>query len=1194
MAINWNDIKKQTEQKNKDVVKELVQEKPKGVSGVFEDAFSKESYAEKFKKGDIKGGVANILGSTLLAPQSTYLNILDAIHALSHKEKPTFKHNLTGLEYQKSIAERTGDKTISERLHKIHPTVGTIGDLAYEIGTDPIELTPIGFYKDIQRAKAGSEATRGYMEAMKRGKLVPKTPVAPKKVADRTKAKVTRRPLPKKEGHFVELKFPEGVELIERSSLESASREASRLRGLGYDATTTRAKIPIRGKVQKLSTNQALGNAETMAAKIAYKPVGKSKNFRQVVQETRRRFVDDLAPIYDAEIELMGKKTTRLGTKQLPQAEKSLYKTLRLSRGSPEAANLRIKDKLEPIIRKLEKSGGTSQDLGLYAEAVHARDVNKAGISSGFTNAEVNDVIQKFGTPQMEQARKELVRYSNEMLQDLVDAGRLSQESFNVMTSKWKNYIPLNRTMEVSDLKKFDGVILGKMSDATSPVYALKGSEKSVIDPITSLIRNTFITEDAIAKGKVASQLKKFAKADASGQYIRRMKPTETVGGKNVIEALEKGQKVTYEVDPNIYKALTGLDKQSTNTLTKVLQKPAGVLRAGAIANPEFSTKNFMRDIVQAFVNSESGFNPITDFVSGMSSYLKQDALYKEFVREGGAFGAMVDIDRNAFRLAQQKIATKTYAQQFTHAMKPTTWMEGLRKISEVSEMSTRMGEYKRALKQGVSSAEAAYRARDLQDYFRKGVNVDSLNKAVAFLNANIQGKSRFVRAIQRDPLGVGTRLLGIMAVPSISAYGWNNVLANEKQRRRINDAPQWEKDTFWLWAIPGTDQVFRFPKPFEGKPVSMLTERSMDYMIENDKEAFDTFIHDLIQDQALPIMPTALLPLVEAFANHSYFMDMPVVPERFENLEYQDQFDYRTSGIAKAGAAIVRKTPLSQVPFAEKLGSPLTMQHVIRGYTAGLGGHFTDIVDVLTGQDMKPTPHITQAPGIKSVFMNPHTSGASSGFIYEESARLLKKKNSRPGEYTEEAQRKYLEYNKRFMSDYSKQIREVQNSTTLTPKQKRDELDRLYEERNEFTYKAAQEYEKFDEVAERLRKVYKDPDVLYREVNKEIYGAEEALKRFNKAVYEKAQGVVKGKVDFNVYYNTYFEVKDLESDTYKGETVAAGSINERAGRGKSKSLKTKEAIDNIKGLSDADRELLYDAFNVAKSVRVRRLVPRK
>ncbi len=74
--------------------------------------------------------------------------------------------------------------------------------------------------------------------------------------------------------------------------------------------------------------------------------------------------------------------------------------------------------------------------------------------------------------------------------------------------------------------------------------------------------------------------------------------------------------------------------------------------------------------------------------------------------------------------------------------------------------------------------------------------------------------------------------------------------------------------------------------------------------------------------------------------------------------------------------------------------------------------------------------------------------------------------------------------------------------------------------------------------------------------------------------------------VTMSEYAAIYAAIKDLESDTVDGKKVAAGSKAERAGRGKSKSLKAKEVVDRLTPRAGkAVREKLYAEMDVGKSV---------
>lgn len=798
---------------------------------------------------------------------------------------------------------------------------------------------------------------------------------------------------------------------------------------------------------------QVAENIDTARAKINYTPAKKSK-FSNLWQRTRAQLTDRYAPIEDLEKKVRG---------GLASAESSPYKQARLYEGTPEKANLIIQTELKPIIQGIESKGHDYKDLGLYAEAVHAKDVNAAGMVSGFTDAEIDDVIKKLGTPEMEAARKKLMEYSDNRLQTLLknpitgeDGNIITLESYNKLKQKWPNYMPLNRHFD-DDKVEFVNGIAKSFSNVGTPIDRLQGSKRDIIDPIESMIKNTFRIESAAGRNKVGLQLSQLANEDVAQRFIRKLNDDEIVGRKNVISVIENGNKVKYEVEPEVYKAMKNMDDKVNSVLIKVLQAPASVLRAGATLTPDFSFRNPIRDVFNAFIVSKSGFNPFTDFASGLASYIKKGELYQEFIKNNGGYGNIISMDRNVHRQALESMLKKSPSEKFVNVINPKSWVGLMRTISDATESATKIGEFRAALRKGANPQEAAYRARDLMDFARAGTSVKELNKVTAFLNANIQGKSKFIRAIKEDPKGVTTRLFYTMAAPSLGAYAANYYFANDKQKATIKDAPDWLRDSFWLVAIPGTDMVARIPKPFDASVVSNSIERMLDYTIGKDPDAFDGFIKSTIKEQSIPVMLTGLAPMIEGMTNYSFFRDAPIIPLREQYLQPKDQYDIYTSEVSKTIAAAVRAIAGNETNFA----SPRIIENSIRGMTAGLGGYALDTVDKIAGKE-KPAKNTSQLPVVKAFTVNEFSTGKSMNFVYDEKDRLTKEKNSLKLSklpFTKQRQLDYLETVAKQIGDISSEIRKVQNSNNLTAIEKRDKINVLSEKRNNITRAAQEQY---------------------------------------------------------------------------------------------------------------------------------------
>jgi len=811
-----------------------------------------------------------------------------------------------------------------------------------------------------------------------------------------------------------------------------------------------------------------LGNtAESFRAKVDRNPA-KGKTFSETLKGLRTQFVDDVAPLENVEKSVNGK---------VASAEDSIYKQARLFRGSPERADELIQSTLSPIIKKIEKSGQSTKDLGDYALAVHAKDVNAKGINSGFNDAEITATIEKFGTPEMEAARKELIKISNDSLDSLAESGLISQELVTALREKHPNYMPLFRSFEDNKVEFASGVSKA-MANVTAPINKLVGSDRNVIDPIESMIKNIYKSVSAVDRNKVAGQLGKLADNDTNGLFVRRLAEGEEKSRLNTVYAMEGGAKVHYEVQPDVYKALMNLDKESSNWLIKVLQKPAGLLRTGATLTPEFSLRNPIRDVVQAFTVSKSGLNPVTDVPRALFDVIRskmgKDTMFNQFLKDNGGFGNIISMDRKAHQQVMSEILKQPISKKFINIVSGKSLINVLRTITDVTESATKLGEYRAALRSGASGPEAAYRARDLMDFARAGASVRETNKIVAFLNANIQGKSKLYRAIKENPAGVTARAFASITVPSMGVFMAQKYLANDEQKSIIDDAPDWMTSSFWLVPVPGTNQVARIPKPFDLAPIfANIPERAMKYLVDNDPSAFDGFAKQTMASASIPTMITGLIPFIEGMANYSFFKEGPIIPAREADINFPDQYDIRTTETAKFLAKGMNKLTGGQGPLAN-FGSPRIMDNTIRGATAGLGSYATSAIDFivestgLVDAKQKPARNISEQPLLRAFMTSEKSGGKSMGNLYDEQDKLLRNKGSlklsvdpnnvayknSPLSLQDERLKVVKEATGK-IGDITKGIRVIENDKSIDPQTKREKINALVTERNLLAKKA-------------------------------------------------------------------------------------------------------------------------------------------
>ncbi|WP_438447407.1 LPD38 domain-containing protein [Gorillibacterium sp. sgz5001074] len=782
------------------------------------------------------------------------------------------------------------------------------------------------------------------------------------------------------------------------------------------------------------------------------------------------RFVDDLHPLKLAEMALRG---------AMQVGSKSIYKMARLSRGIGERAKLavtrgiydaqgnKIGKGLREIVEPLEKMGIKEEDFATYLAVKHAVDLKRLGKNVPFTDGHIRAVLARLDTPEVQAVQREIVQFNNHLLDILVDAQILDPMSVTVMRRKYPNYVPFMRYFDDDAELGFKNGGFGAakaFANITNPVKRMteEGSFRTIINPMESIVKNTFLVMNAAAKNKVGLQLAELSKINGAGAWVEHVGKGGSSGKEHVVSVFQNGVKQAYKIrEPELYNAMLSLDHESANAMIKFLGGAAGMLRAGATLTPEFTIRNAFRDVVGATINSTKyGFNPL-DFFKGLYHVIGKTETFDQFISTGGAMSTMQALDREANREALEfvfKMSMKDKAMNIVTSPKELakllvgytpakTVVRGLRKAAEVSELSTKVGSFNKALKKTGDLEEAAYTARDLMDFNRAGSSVRQANRAIAFLNASIQGTDKMVRAFNENRAGFLVRAFTTLVLPSIGLYAWAHNLPQEK-KKIYDNIPQWQKDAFFIIPGPG-DEFFRIPKPFEaGMLFATGTERAMRWMMDNDKEAFDRYGWATAEALIPPVLFTAMTPLLEGITNHSFFRDAPIVPQGEQGLEKKDQHGIYTSEIAKLIGEGLSHTPFRDSKFA----SPRIIDNTIRGYTAGLGQYAVSgadpLIDMAKGSNdpEKPATKWSEDPFFRSFFVNTAGGGQVREEFYNKweevsSAKASADRDSKPFNDPNYIR---LKNAKAAIDKLNKQYKFIRDSKDMKSDEKRRKMDEL------------------------------------------------------------------------------------------------------------------------------------------------------
>jgi Large polyvalent protein associated domain 38/ADP-Ribosyltransferase in polyvalent proteins len=666
-----------------------------------------------------------------------------------------------------------------------------------------------------------------------------------------------------------------------------------------------------------------------------------------------------------------------------------------------------LNDILDPIKNELDQ-------FRAYMVSRRAVEQEAKGKATGMPLAEANAVIHA-NDAKFRPVFQRLVDYQDRVLNYLRDAGVVSLEAYDAIKEANKSYVPFFRLMEDDP----NGPI-GSSKNLKNPIKTFKGSEKIVIDPIESIIKNTYLYVELAERNAANRELVDEIEANPELEGLVTKVPTpmrpievteeETAkfleeNGLNPTDAnaftifrpnhvplkdtefvlYRDGKREIYETTRDIAGAVRSLDKESISLWMKILSKPASLLRAGATLSPDFPIRNVMRDQVSAFVFSQDGYKPYLDLVRGAASLIKKDADFQNWLKSGGANSAMVSIDRHYIQENVFKLNRDVHFMDkvWNVAKSP---IEFLRISSELLENATRLGEFKRASEGAQSKEElqsAGFQSREITlDFARAGTQSRALNMISAFYNAQLQGVDRAVRAFKDDPVPTLAKVGVSITLPSVLLW-----MANHDDPR-WKEIPTWQRDLFWI--VMTKDHIYRIPKPFElGVLFGSAVEHALDGIAgQADKKGVTEFLKTAAFGLFPNPMPTAASPIFEQITNHSFLSGHDLVPARLEKLLPEFRYTDYTTETAKFLGHVFGVVPGLK---DNSITAPMIMENYVRQWTGGLGNYALQLGDAalrkagLLPDPVQPAKSLAELPVIKAFMIRYPSASAESLAKFQE-----------------------------------------------------------------------------------------------------------------------------------------------------------------------------------------------------------------
>jgi hypothetical protein len=738
------------------------------------------------------------------------------------------------------------------------------------------------------------------------------------------------------------------------------------------------------------------------------------------------------------------------------------------------------------IMKPLEVAG-LMDDFRVYIVSQRVvKDLAPRHIETGISTKDAKQAIETLekAHPEFPKIAEERRAYKDRLLDFAYENGLIGEEALKKMKELNKFHVPFYRVMEEMTMQ-----FLGKSKFAgnlPSPIKKIRGSEREIIDPIESDIKDTYAIINASERNNIGVAMANLAGSNYElGRLFEKvakpMRPV-TVNVEEVLQKALKGTELTpddipegmgemivtlfrpmqdrganmlnvnfgdkqevFQVDPDLFKAIQGLNAEDVSTILRIMAIPAKLLRAGATLSPDFTVRNPIRDQFTAFVYSKYGFVPGIDLSKGIWELLNKGEDYKLWKAGGGEHSMFVSLDREDLQKNYRELMRSKGDLAISYVKNP---IKTLRLISEFGEVGTRLGEAKKALAKGVSPIEASFASREVTlDFARIGAKGKAMNMITAFFNANVQASDKMVRSFKERPFQTLFKALLGITLPSVLLYFLN------RDDPRWKEIPQWQKDLFWIILTP--KHIVRIPKPFElGILFGSVPERILEIIDTQDPYAFRQLRDSIVGGFSPGIIPTGLIPILENITNHSFFLNRPIVSQTKEALPPAQQVNTYTSEVAKIVGQVLNY-------------SPAKIDNLMFGYTAGLGRYAVSAMDtILKGTGIvnvptAPAMNLEDSPVIKAFMVREPVGSQSESVnrIYDlygvaEPQRTYVNRLVKEGR-SEEA-KEYAKGHPQIMtakilgsavdqfSDMNKAITAIRNSRTLSATEKRDKIRQI------------------------------------------------------------------------------------------------------------------------------------------------------
>lgn len=813
--------------------------------------------------------------------------------------------------------------------------------------------------------------------------------------------------------------------------------------------------------------------------------------------------------------------------------------------------------------------------------------------------------------PEFKEWAKEVYKYSDDLIRYRVEAGLITPELANALKKRYPHYIPTFReegtnSKRARSARRNGGIVV------SNAIGRAVGSDGVLLPLHTALSRKTVSTMRNAGLNQFGLALVREydGNTKAAEKYIWNVAeseytPTEAAIEsdedykpvfENVFSVKDNGKVYDITMDEGLTAAMKAFepDKFASYGAAKAMKKLNDLFKALCTGyNPFFMVRNLARDMQDAGFYSTDSATWAKMFPSAWTQIAKNGEIWQQYKALGGSYASMLDYTTGMVKEPKNALgkAAARY-ERFGQAI------EAAPRLAEFMTILANKGGSKTV--DGVKTGkftqsdlmEAMLGAADITTNFARGGSVTkALNRyLVPFLNPSVQGFDKFIRnATETRSVKAASLILkaALINLPPLLLNGlmhgddddWDDIPASTKANYYLINAGKLFGNGYWI----------KIPK---GRAIAVLSTAAV-YTQEKQKGE-DVKFSDVFEVIKSNIAPTDIFNQNIATAWTQAKLMNPDNPgttwyggniesDRLQNYRPEDRYDEKTDELSKAIGKLFKV-------------SPKKVNYLLDQYTGVIGDLLLPRITPAT----KSSHWLLAAP--QAAFTIDTTStNKTTGEYYDLLDEL--KYDANDGDIGAGITRKYVSHAGDEVNDYYQQIRAIQNDKNLSDGEKnrlvRALKSQLIERQKEIIAQAEPyreavndylkahpelstdndaaiaEYAEHYEITEDQAESRMDA-IVYREANREVFGAEYALRTYNADVYDKARTAYAKGVSYETYYDYYFATKEMHADKDENGKSISGS----------KKAKVVEYINSL-DIPPEQKDALYVAAGyTAKSAR--------